>query len=149
MGKMSVRGALAVYSIRVIAALRSKAIDAATVTTRRELLALAKHLEMGRSRFDVSRSSTLKFLREKPLRYALNTYNADVIQLMREHEQYYEKQIENGLQNQSSTVWSELVSASVAMRCFIKCETSQAPESGYVMLSRLSTDPLESLFSFL
>lgn len=120
---MSVPGALAVYSARIVSALRLKSDGMTNGGLRRELRALAKHPEVGRARFDMCRSAKLNLLRKKPMKVTLTTYDSANVELMKELEIYYMEQLENGITNSRSTVWVELVSASVAMREFIFLET--------------------------
>lgn len=63
-------------------------------------------------------------------------------------ERYLNNLIVNGYSNSESTVWSETVSVSVAMRYFVYRETRDKTPVGFVVLSHLSTDPLESLLYF-
>eukprot|EP00171_Calliarthron_tuberculosum_P002202 IDg2202t1 len=96
-----------------------------------ELCALAKHLEIGRARFDVCLSLSLNLLRTTPMKCTLMTYATTDVEVMKEIELYYTTQLDNCRTNSRYTVWTELVSTSIAMGAYILRETLMKPATDF------------------
>ena len=147
--KMSIPGALAVYDEKVIGALENRAKHAGDSSKKKEFLALAHHLRIGRARFDVMRSKNTSFLKYKgTVTQMIFDYNRDAVRILNEVQEYYQLQIDRGGSTGKSFIWHEISSSLCAALCFIAEKAATRKKDKFVLLSRFSTDPLESLFSF-